>query len=56
VTFYYIGGSAGAAVPGWFWNLGGWPVCVGLVVVIQAATVALAWRGWAERGSDFVGS
>lgn len=56
VTFYYIGGSAGAAVPGWFWNLGGWPVCVGLVVVIQAATVALAWRGWAERGSDFAGS
>jgi len=47
VTFYYIGGSAGAAVPGWFWNLGGWPVCVGLVVVIQATTVMLAWRGWA---------
>jgi predicted MFS family arabinose efflux permease len=47
VTFYYLGGSAGAAVPGWFWNLGGWPVCVALVAVVQAATVAVAWRGWA---------
>ncbi|HNY40624.1 MAG TPA: MFS transporter [Bryobacteraceae bacterium] len=49
VTCYYIGGSAGAAVPGWFWNLGGWPVCVALVVAVQGVTVGLAWRGWAAR-------
>ena len=25
---YHAGGSFGAAVPGYFWELGGWPACV----------------------------
>lgn len=49
VTFYYIGGSAGAAVPGWFWSLGAWTGCVALVVAVQAVTVAVAWRGWPAK-------
>jgi len=51
VTCYYLGGSAGAAIPGWLWNLGGWTGCVALVLVVQAATVALAWRGWSDKAS-----
>ena len=51
VTCYYLGGSVGAAIPGWLWNLGGWTGCVALVLVVQAATVALAWRGWSDKAS-----
>ena len=27
-SFYYLGGSAGASVPAWAWNAGGWKACV----------------------------
>lgn len=47
-TFYYLGGSLGAAVPGYFWNLGGWPACVAFIVAVQILTVALALRFWKE--------
>jgi MFS family permease len=43
---YYAGGSLGAALPGMFWEGGGWPACVSLVVAVQLATIALAWRFW----------
>jgi predicted MFS family arabinose efflux permease len=43
-SFYYLGGSLGAAVPGYFWNLGGWPVCAAFIVGVQILTVALALR------------
>jgi len=46
--FYYAGGSLGAALPGLFWDQGGWSACVALVVAVQTATIALAlvfWRG-----------
>jgi YNFM family putative membrane transporter len=45
-TFYYAGGSTGAALPSVFWNAGGWPACVGLVVIVQAMGVAIAWTQW----------
>ena len=45
VLFYYIGGSAGAAIPGYFWNAGGWPACVALIGV-QVITVTLASLFW----------
>ena len=51
VTCYYLGGSAGAAIPDWLWNSGGWLGCVVLVLAVQVATVALAWRGWSGRVS-----
>ena len=50
-TFYYAGGSVGAAAPAALWNFGGWPACVALIVVVQAVgvTIALAfWKGRAE--------
>jgi len=48
VTFYYVGGSFGSAVPGRFWSWGGWPACVALVAAVQVLTILLAlvfWRG-----------
>jgi predicted MFS family arabinose efflux permease len=50
-TFYYAGGSVGAAAPAALWNIGGWPACVALIVAVQAVgvTIALAfWKGRAD--------
>ena len=43
VTFYYIGGSAGAAVPAWFWIKAGWPTCVALFAVVSLLTLLLGF-------------
>jgi MFS transporter, YNFM family, putative membrane transport protein len=43
VTVYYIGGSAGAVVPAWFWSHYGWPGCVALVWVSCVMTLLFAW-------------
>ncbi len=48
-TFYYAGGAVGAALPAAFWKAGGWPGCVGLIVLVQAAAVAIVWFSWEER-------
>jgi len=45
-TFYYGGGSAGAALPAAVWTRGGWPACVALVVVVQIVGVAIATTQW----------
>ena len=45
-TFYYAGGSTGAALPSLFWNAGGWTACVALVVVVQSVGVAIALTQW----------
>jgi YNFM family putative membrane transporter len=45
VTFYYAGGSAGAAVTAWFWLRGGWPACVGLFAGVSLITLILALAG-----------
>ena len=42
VTCYYLGGSAGAALTGWFWLKGGWPACVGLFGGVSLLTLILA--------------
>jgi predicted MFS family arabinose efflux permease len=44
--FYYAGGTLGSALPGWFWNRGGWPACVALIVVAQVITIVVAMRRW----------
>jgi YNFM family putative membrane transporter len=47
-TFYYAGGSMGAAAPAALWSVGGWPACIALIVIVQAmgVTIALAcWKG-----------
>jgi YNFM family putative membrane transporter len=46
VTFYYLGGSAGSAVPGFFWSRSGWPACVALIVAVQLLTISLALLFW----------
>ncbi len=46
--FYYVGGGLGAAIPGYFWNLGGWPACVAFIACVQILTVSMAlffWKG-----------
>lgn len=45
-TFYYLGGSAGAVLPGYFWNWGGWPACAAFIVTVQVLTVGMALKFW----------
>jgi YNFM family putative membrane transporter len=45
-TFYYAGGSMGAALPAALWNRAGWSGCVGLIVAVQAAGVIIAFTQW----------
>ncbi len=47
-SFYYIGGSLGAALPGLFWTRGGWPATVALVVGVQILTVIMAFSFWGD--------
>jgi len=49
LCFYYLGGSAGAALPGLFWPWGGWAACVGLVTLLQVLTMVLVWRYFTPR-------
>jgi YNFM family putative membrane transporter len=47
-SFYHMGGSFGAAIPGFVWDLGGWPACAAFIAAVQILTVGLAlalWRG-----------
>jgi predicted MFS family arabinose efflux permease len=46
VTFYYLGGSAGAVFPGAMWAWGGWTACVALIGGVQALTICIAWLFW----------
>ena len=50
VTFYYAGGSVGAAAPGWAWQAWGWPGCVALIVLIQVVIASIALASW--RSTD----
>jgi MFS transporter, YNFM family, putative membrane transport protein len=43
VTLYYLGGSAGAVVTGWFWVWRGWPASIALLVVVSVLTLWLAF-------------
>jgi len=45
VTFYYAGGSAGAALTAWFWLKGVWPACVGLFATASLITWSLGLAG-----------
>ncbi|MDR3709901.1 MAG: MFS transporter [Capsulimonadaceae bacterium] len=49
VMWYYLGGTAGAAVPAALWAIGGWPACAALIVGVQVAAVAIALVFWAPR-------
>jgi YNFM family putative membrane transporter len=45
VTFYYVGGSAGAVLTAWFWLRGGWPACIGLFATVSLLTLLLGSAG-----------
>lgn len=45
-SFYYVGGAVGGGVPGYVWNLGGWPACVLFIAAVQILTVAIALVFW----------
>jgi MFS transporter, YNFM family, putative membrane transport protein len=47
-TFYYTGGSVGAAAPAALWNLGGWAACVAVVVLLQIAAVVITFVFWRD--------
>lgn len=42
VTLYYLGGSAGATVTGWFWLWRGWPGSIALLVAMSGLSLWLA--------------
>lgn len=47
MTVFYVGGSAGASLPGLAWTHGGWTATVGMVLAVitaMATVVALFWR------------
>jgi MFS family permease len=45
-TFYYLGGSAGAVLPGYFWNWAGWPATAAFVASVQVLTIGMALKFW----------
>jgi predicted MFS family arabinose efflux permease len=55
VSFYYLGGTVGAVVPGFAWAVGGWTACAILIVVMQVLTVSIVlrfWRGYSAKSQD----
>ncbi|HET7183613.1 MAG TPA: MFS transporter [Terriglobales bacterium] len=42
VTFYYLGGSVGATVTGWFWQWKRWPGCVAVLGGVAVISLGLA--------------
>jgi MFS transporter, YNFM family, putative membrane transport protein len=50
LTCYYLGGTAAGVAPGIFWAIGKWPACVGFIVAMQLAGLAVALVGWRPSG------
>jgi MFS transporter, YNFM family, putative membrane transport protein len=48
VALYYVGGAAGAVVPGYAFAWGGWPACVATVAVVVALVASLACLFWRD--------
>jgi MFS transporter, YNFM family, putative membrane transport protein len=49
VSFYYMGGSLGAVVTGWTWQVGGWATCVYLLIGIACVALTLAFASSWKR-------
>jgi MFS transporter, YNFM family, putative membrane transport protein len=49
VTFYYLGGSVGAVLPGRIWASAGWGGCVALVLGVQVLAGTIAFAFWRPR-------
>jgi len=56
VTFYYCGGFVGSVVPGFLWELGGWPYCAAFIAAVLLAALLFTLRVWKRlepaRGSQ----
>ncbi|WP_437616382.1 MFS transporter [Sorangium sp. So ce834] len=52
VSFYYLGGTTGATIPGLFWRIAGWPGCVAVIVGVQLWTAALVLAFWRRPGTE----
>ncbi len=48
-SFYYLGGSAGAVLPGYFWNWAGWPATAAFIASVQLLTISMALKFWTPR-------
>jgi predicted MFS family arabinose efflux permease len=44
VSFYYLGGSAGATLLAIPWKLGGWPALIGVIIFMQGISLPIVWR------------
>jgi MFS transporter, YNFM family, putative membrane transport protein len=49
VTSFYIGGSAGAFLPGLVWSSGGWPACIAMAVAMLAMMALIALLAYGGR-------
>jgi predicted MFS family arabinose efflux permease len=49
---YYLGGVAGAVLPGIMWKMAGWTGCVALIVGFQIITVIFANALWAKDATS----
>jgi predicted MFS family arabinose efflux permease len=46
VTFYYCGGFVGSVVPGFLWELGGWPCCAAFIALVLLTALLFTLRVW----------
>ncbi|MGC4090074.1 MAG: MFS transporter [Polyangiaceae bacterium] len=46
LSFYYLGGTLGALVPGFAYRAAGWAACVALIVAVQALTALIGFVAW----------
>jgi predicted MFS family arabinose efflux permease len=51
VTCYYVGGSAGAVLPGLAFAAGGWPACVASILAMLGLMALLVRRFWRDAPS-----
>ena len=48
VTAFYVGGSAGALLPGLTWSAAKWTGTVAMVVVMQTIMMLIVWLAWSK--------
>ncbi len=46
VAFYYCGGFVGSVVPGYLWELGGWPYCAAFIAVVLLTALLFTLCVW----------
>ena len=46
VSFYYCGGFVGSVVPGFLWELGGWPYCATVIALVLLAALLFTLFVW----------